>query len=246
MFGCGFLTFRVLNVGAQEPPAAATLRGWLPAFFYAAAVVGGDLAFLLATHRLPAAQANVLSYLWPVMIGLLGAAVGLVRLGVRQLLGPVLGFVGAVILLWDGHIVPSVSGCVLALTSGGLWAAYCVFRLAWKEPVGNLLARGCGLATLFCGVAHFAVEPTVVPGGVTLAATVIAGVLPMGVGYYLWDLGFKRGDSQRLAIMAYATPLCSSLLLASWGAAVLTWNLLAGAFVIVGAGMLSRSEPAAK
>jgi hypothetical protein len=43
--------------------------------------------------------------------------------------------------------------------------------------------------------------------------------------------------------MAYATPLCSALLLASLGAAALTWNLLTGAVVIVLAGLLSRAEP---
>jgi hypothetical protein len=43
--------------------------------------------------------------------------------------------------------------------------------------------------------------------------------------------------------MAYATPLCSALLLASLGAALLTWNLLAGAVVIVLAGLLSRTDP---
>ena len=41
--------------------------------------------------------------------------------------------------------------------------------------------------------------------------------------------------------MAYATPLCSALLLTALGAALLTWNLLIGALVIVLAGMLSRS-----
>ena len=54
---------------------------------------------------------------------------------------------------------------------------------------------------------------------------------------------FRRGDSHQLAVMAYATPLCSALLLASLGAALLTWNLLAGAVVIVIAGFLSRTDP---
>jgi hypothetical protein len=43
--------------------------------------------------------------------------------------------------------------------------------------------------------------------------------------------------------MAYATPLCGALLLVLLGAAPLTWNLFAGAIVIVLASLLSRTDP---
>ncbi|HUA87947.1 MAG TPA: EamA family transporter [Steroidobacteraceae bacterium] len=242
MFSCGCVSFRVLHVGTEEPPAARSLRGWVPSLVYAGALAGGDLSFLLSTHRLPAAQANLLSYLWPVMIGLFGAAAGLFRPNARLLAGLGLGFAGACILLWDGELRLSVSGMALALASGALWATYCVFRLAWKEPTGNLLARGCGISALLCALLHLGLEPTVVPNAVEIACLGVSGFLALGLGNYLWDQGFRRGDSHRLAVMAYATPLCSTLLLASWGAALLTRNLLVGALVIVGAGMLSRSE----
>ena len=75
-----------------------------------------------------------------------------------------------------------------------------------------------------------------------VAATAVAGIIPLALGNFVWDQGFRRGDSRLLAVMAYATPLCSALLLASLGAALLTWNLLAGATVIVLAGLLSRSD----
>ncbi len=242
MFGCGFLSFRVLDVGSAEGPAAPTLRGWLPSLVYAGALAGGDLCFLLATHRLPAAQANLLSYLWPVMIGAMGAAAGLFRPGPRIFGALLMGFAGAAILLWDGKLEPSVSGMALALGSGALWAAYCVFRLAWKEPTGNLLARGSGISAVLCAVLHFLIEPTVRPDGVQILCMAVSGFIALGLGNYLWDQGFRRGDSQRLAVMAYATPLCSTLLLASWGAARLTGNLLIAALVIVGAGLLSRTD----
>jgi drug/metabolite transporter (DMT)-like permease len=217
----------------------------VPAVVYAAALSGGDLCFLLATHRLPAAQANLLSYLWPVMIVVIGAAVGLFRLRLRQMAGLALGFSGALILLWDGHIALSLPGMGLALLSGALWAGYCVFRLIWKEPAGNLLARGCGISVLLCAALHVLCEPTVLPGARALTAMAISGFLALGLGNFLWDEGFRRGDSHLLAVMAYATPLCSALLLTVLGAAVLTWNLLLGALVIVAAGLLSRTAATA-
>ena len=115
--------------------------------------------------------------------------------------------------------------------------------LTWKQPASNLLARGCALSTALCVFLHFLLEPTVIPGLGALAATVVAGMIPLALGNFVWDEGFRRGDGQLLAVMAYGTPLCSALLLAALGAALLTWNLLTGAAVIVLAGLLSRADP---
>jgi drug/metabolite transporter (DMT)-like permease len=245
-FACGWVSFKTLPIfagGKSGQRSQGSLRAWVPALVYAGALSGGDLSFLLALHRIPAAQANLLSYLWPVMFVVMGAVAGVFVLGLRQLAGLALGFAGAAILIWDGHISFSTGGIALALLSGGLWAAYCVFRLIWKGPTGNLLARGCGISTLLCAGLHLLLEPTVMPSATNLLAMAIAGFVALGLGTYLWDLGFRHGDGHLLAVMAYATPLCSALLLATFSGALLTWNLLIGALVIVAAGLLSRTAP---
>jgi drug/metabolite transporter (DMT)-like permease len=242
LFGCLVLTrLRRMDSGSVLESASAK-RSWLPAIVFAIGVSGGDVAFILATHRIPAAQANLISYLWPVMIVVFGAVIGLFQLRMRQVIGLALGFAGAVILIWDGRVSMSMSGIGLALLSGACWAAYCLFRLTWRRPAGNVLARGCALSAALCASLHFFVEPTIVPSLRSFAATAVAGVIPLALGNFVWDEGFRRGDGQLLAVMAYATPLCSSLLLATLGAALLTWNLLAGAVVIVMAGVLSRAD----
>lgn len=243
-FACGWISFSALHMHAGEGTAGTApvcKQEWLPALVYAAALSGGDLCFLLALHRIPAAQANLLAYLWPVMLVVLGAAAGAFRLGLRQLAGLALGFAGAAILIWDGRVVLSASGIALALLSGGLWAAYCVFRLVWKHPAGNLLARGCGVSALLCAALHLMLEPTILPSATNLIAIAIAGFVALGLGNFLWDLGFRRGDGHLLAVMSYATPLCSALLLAAFSNALLTWNLLCGGLVVVSAGLLSRT-----
>ena len=137
----------------------------------------------------------------------------------------------------------SASGIGLALLNGACWAAYLILRLVWKQPAENVLARGCAISAVVCTLFHLLLEPTVLPSFGALAATAVAGILPLALGNFVWDQGFRRGDSQLLAVMAYATPLCSALLLAALGAALLTWNLLVGAVVIVLAGVLSRTDP---
>jgi drug/metabolite transporter (DMT)-like permease len=244
MFFFGWLVFNQLHrPDLADREQSPSTRSWLPAVIYGLALAGGDACFILATHRIPAAQANLISFLWPVMIVVFGAVIGLFRLRPRQVLGLVLGFSGAAILIWDGRVSTSLSGIGLALLSGACWAAYCIFRLTWKLPAGNLLARGSAISAIICVLLHILLEPTVIPRPGAFAATAVAGIIPLALGNYVWDEGFRRGDGHLLAVMAYATPLCSALLLASLGAALLTWNLLAGAVVIVLAGFLSRTEP---
>jgi drug/metabolite transporter (DMT)-like permease len=91
-------------------------------------------------------------------------------------------------------------------------------------------------------VLHFVVEPTVVPDLGALAASAAVGIVPLALGNLVWDEGFRRGDSQLLAVMAYATPLCSALLLIALGLEAFTRGLLIGAVLIVFAGVLSHAK----
>jgi drug/metabolite transporter (DMT)-like permease len=76
-----------------------------------------------------------------------------------------------------------------------------------------------------------------------MASAVAVGLVPLALGNLVWDKGFRRGDSQLLAVMAYSTPLCSAVILALLGLEVYTANLCIGGFVVVvAAGSLSRTE----
>ncbi len=198
--------------------------------------------FVFATYYVSAAQANLISYLWPAMIAGFGAALGMFRLRPRQILGIGLGFLGAVIVMRGGALAFSYPGMGLALLSGALWAAYCVYRLRWPVAPRSFLAHGCALSGILCGILHGVIEPTVIPNVTMTAAIAAIGIIPTALGNFLWDQGFRRGDSKLLAVMAYATPLCSALLLSFLGIESLTWNLLMGAVVIALAGMLSRTN----
>jgi drug/metabolite transporter (DMT)-like permease len=242
-FLCGWIALGCTQRTATSMASKHTgLLSWVPAIACALGLCGSNAFHILATHYIPAAEANLISYLWPVMIVGIGAMLGLFRLRPRQIVGLGLGFAGAVILMGGGAMALSVQGTTLALLSGVSWALYCIFRLKWKAVAGPVLARGCALSTVLCFGMHLLLEPTVIPRAGAIAAAAAVGVVPLAFGNLLWDEGFRRGDSQLLAVMAYATPLCSALLLAGCGLESLTWTLGLGALVIVAAGLLSRSD----
>ncbi|MDP8985058.1 MAG: EamA family transporter [Pseudomonadota bacterium] len=165
-----------------------------------------------------------------------------VRLRLPHIVGIVLGFVGAAVLIGFKQLSLSYVGIGLALLGALCWAGYCVFRLKWKAPTARLLQRGFGLSAVFCAVLHFLGEHSALPGVGSGVAAVVTGIIPAALGNWTWDEGFRKGDSQLLAVMAYATPLCSAALLAVLGLESLTWNLFAGALLIMIAGLLSRAD----
>lgn len=235
---------RLQRAAAGDDQQAASPWSWLPAVACALGLTGSNAFHILATHHIPAAEANLISYLWPVMIVGLGAVLGLCRLRTRHVIGLTLGFAGAVILIGGGSgraLSLSLTGIGLALLSGLSWALYCLFRLRWKNVPAAVLVRGCAISALLCALLHLSLEPTMIPSLGALAASAAVGIVPLAFGNLVWDEGFRRGDSQLLAVMAYATPLCSALLLAALGLATFTWSLLIGALVIALAGSLSRT-----
>jgi drug/metabolite transporter (DMT)-like permease len=226
--------------GADLVPS--TWRSWIPALAFALGETGATVFFLLATHHIAAAEANLISYLWPGMTVGLGALFGVFELRLRHLIGIALGFVGAAVLMGFGTLSLSFAGMGLALLGAVSWAAYCVFRLKWKAATEPLLARGFGISAVLCGGLHFLLEPTVIPNIGSAAAIAVIGIVPAAFANWTWDEGFRRGDSRLLAVMAYATPLCSALLLALCGLEAFTWKILMGAILIVSAGLLSRAD----
>ena len=230
---------RAVIPAESEPPS---WQWWIPAAAFALAEAGSAGFFLLATRHIAAAEANLIVYLWPGIVVCLGAVLGIFHLKLRHIAGIALGFIGAAILIGGGELSLSFVGIGLALLAGLSWALYCVLRLKWRGATGPLLARGFGIATFLCAGLHLLLEPTVLPtlGGAAAAAAV--GIVPTAIANVAWDEGFRKGDSQLLAVMAYATPLCSALLLTVLGLESLTWRLLIGAVAIVAAGVMSRTD----
>jgi drug/metabolite transporter (DMT)-like permease len=65
------------------------------------------------------------------------------------------------------------------------------------------------------------------------------GIGPVGIAFFTWDIGMKKGDIQFLGVASYAAPLLSTLALVLAGIATATPFLLAAAVLITGGAMLA-------
>jgi drug/metabolite transporter (DMT)-like permease len=71
------------------------------------------------------------------------------------------------------------------------------------------------------------------------ASVIGLGLGPVGLAFFTWDVGMKRGDIQLLGVASYAAPLLSTLALIAAGRAVATPTLLVAAILITGGAVLA-------
>lgn len=238
--GKGAVDRRAADQGAARP-AVSGLRGsaWLGALMVAVGLLLSDVLFILALRHIPAAEANLILYLWPVIVVLLAAALGLTALRPHHLAGVALGLVGAALVIGGGVAGLSWIGAALAAGGGIAWALFVVFRLWQGEAAPDALARGLALSAVIALALHLLFEDWVTPSPQTLLGTLLVGIVPLALGNLAWDHGVRKGNRVLLATLAYATPLVSALFLIAAGLAAPTLGLLGGAALIVAAGVVA-------
>jgi drug/metabolite transporter (DMT)-like permease len=166
----------------KDGSGPSSLNPWIPALVFAVGESGSTAFFLLATHYISAAEANLILFLWPGLTLGAGALLGLFCFRARHIVGIALGFMGAAILMEFGSLSFSGEGIGLALLGAVSWAAYCVFRLKWKATTEPFLARGFAISAALCGATHLFVEPSAVPSIGTTAAIAAIGIVPTALG----------------------------------------------------------------
>ena len=206
-----------------------------------ASFAGGATAFFAALAWAPPAEANLLNYLWPLLIVLFAAALPGVRLTWRHLVGVVLGAVGCAVMLGGSDSVSwaAAPGYAAAVGAAVTWAGYSVLsRVLARVPTGAV-AGFCAVTAVLAAITHVMFEPTIQPTGPAWLAVLALGIGPVGAAFFLWDIGMKQGDPRLLGTLAYATPVASTLLLVLAGFAQLTPGLAVAAVLVALGGLLA-------
>ena len=126
---------------------------------------------------------------------------------------------------------------MLAIAAALVWSTY---SLTLKR-VGSASTAAVGLACLISGgsalLLHAVFEPAVKVSTAQVVELASLGIGPMGLAFYLWAYALKHGDPRIIGVMANATPLLSTAMLAASGRGAITGTLI-GAAVLVSAASL--------
>ena len=224
---------------------------------------GYHFLLFMALRLAPPVQANLVNYLWPLLIVVL-APVFLphLRLHWQHVVAALLGFGGAAVVILGGAgsgadaraggvvgagfgvdtlavgLADSAWGYVAALAAAFMWASYSL--LTRRVPAFPTAAIGTfawvsGLLSLLC---HALMEPSVDLSLRDWALIGVMGLGPMGAAFFLWDKALKTGDARHIGILSYLTPLLSTALLMWVSGRSMTWPVGLAALLIVGAAWL--------
>ena len=212
---------------------------------------GYHALYFLALRLAPPAEAGLVNYLWPLLIVLLSSLLPGERLAAHHVVGAVLGFAGTV-LLFAGNSgaqfeSSSIPGFVAAFIAAFVWAGYSVMSRRLAAVPTDAVAGFCLATAGLAATAHLTVEATVWPStGLQWGALVALGIGPVGLAFYAWDIGMKRGDIRVLGAASYATPLLSTLFLIVCGFAQPSATLALAALLIAGGGLIAAKDMIAK
>lgn len=188
---------------------------------------GFHFFYFTAIRNAPPVEANLINYTWPLLIVVFSAFLPGEHLRLHHVIGTVLGLAGAVLLITGGEGISFSGGSALgygaAVASSLFWSSYSVLSRRLGAVPTEAVAGFCLMTALLSAICHVFMEETVWPVAATEWASVLAlALFPIGLAFFTWDIGVKRGDIQVLGAAAYSAPLLSTLLLIAFGFGALT------------------------
>jgi drug/metabolite transporter (DMT)-like permease len=230
-----------------RPGAAAALKQpWQVWALGVGGLFGYHALYFLALRLAPPAEAQLVSYLWPVLIVLLSALLPGERLRAHHVAGALIAL-GGTALLFAGRGI-SFAGAYLpgfaaAFVAAFVWATYSVLSRRFAAVPTDAVAGFCLVTSALAAISHLVFEQTHWPQspGQWLAVAGL-GIGPVGAAFYVWDIGMKRGDIRILGVASYVAPLLSTFFLVLAGYAAASIALVLAAILIAGGGVLAARD----
>ena len=198
------------------------------------------LLFIALRHA-PPVEANLVNYLWPLLIVVLAPVVlpG-VALRLPHVLAALLGFGGAAIAMVGGRELSGTLawGYLPALAAAFIWATYSLLTkrvAAFPTTAIGLFGLVSGVLSLLC---HVVLEPAASLQARDWALLAVLGLGPLGASFFLWDKALKLGDARHIGILSYITPLASTALLLLGSGRPFSWSIAISTAMIISAAVL--------
>ena len=222
---------------AMAPTLPSFLLGIYGLFVYHA-------LYFAALKFAPPAEAGLIASLWALLTVLFSGFLPGVTLSYRHIVGALMGFVAAALLVFDklgassGH-PDALLGFSFAFASALVWATYSVMSRLIASVPSESVAPACFATAVLGLVCNLMFEGWVMPSPSQWLAMLLLGFGPIGAAFMLWDIGMKHGNVAFLGVLGYASPVISTTLLILIGLAAPTWVLLVSVTLIVLAARLA-------
>lgn len=175
-------------------------------------IYGNDLLYIAAFKNAPATHADLINYLWPIIVILFTSFLPNEKLSLRHLIAASMGFAGIYILISqnnEGFDTQYLWGYSLAFTDALVWSLYTLMARYYGQSPVETIGIYCGLGALCSLGIHLHFEHALMPGIGQWFILIIMGITTQCLAYFFWDFGVKRGDFKLLTILSYGNPVLS-------------------------------------
>jgi len=207
-------------------------------------VYGNDALFISAFKYAPAAQADLINYLYPILIILFASFLPNEKFQIKYIIAALLGFIGTFLIVTNGHGFSGfhpkyLHGYILAFLDAIVWSVYSIIARHYRNTPSEMVGMYCGCGLIFSLIAHFSFEPNVTPHIKDLLVMVTMGLTTQGGAYFLWDYGVKKGNFRLLGILSYTNPVIAIFLLILAGKSQYSDILILSACLIAAGGAIA-------
>lgn len=206
---------------------------------------GYHAALFIALQNAPSVQANLVNYLWPLLIILLAPLfIKTSKLTARMVLASVIGFAGAATAVLSGGTNGDgfAIGYIFALIAAVVWATYSLGTKVVAEFPTAVVGVFAFVAGLLALASHWLFEERAEIVLSDWPLLLALGVGPLGAAFYFWDYALKHGNPQQVGLLSFLTPLLSTALLVLASGSEVSPLLLVSALLIIGGALLGRQR----
>ncbi len=204
--------------------------------------------YYTGTSYMPASQAFIVNYFWPIMSVTFACIILKERLTAKKIIAILLSFVGVVIvvggdlLAFEWSTLIGAAFCAAGAVSYGLFTA---LNKKAEYDARITLMIGFFSTFIFTGIFNLATNNIPVLSVPQILGIGWNGIVSIGLANTLWQLALKSKDTAKISNLAYITPFLS--LIWTWlilEEPISPWSILG--LVVIVTGILVQLKPSKK
>ena len=176
------------------------------------------IVLLNAYNMIPAQEAVVLNYTWPLVLVVLSIPLLKQKVGIRGFIALFVSFLGTVIVVTIGDILGfnpgNTTGALMALGSALIWALFWIQNLRDSRDEANKLFWNFLFGTLYAGVYMIMSTGIRMPSFEASLGMTYIGFFEMGITFILWMMALQRSTSTaKVSNFIFLSPILSLVLI---------------------------------
>jgi drug/metabolite transporter (DMT)-like permease len=222
-------------------------QGWRVWVVGVGGLFGFHAVYFTAIQSAPPVEVSLIAYLWPLLIVVFSSFLPGEKLKLHHIIGVVFGFLGAVLLISRGELAGLLTnfsiGHILAIACALIWSTYSVLSRRLAHAPTDVVVGFCLATAVLSMLIHLAFETTIWPSTTLQWLAILGlGIFPVGIAFYAWDYGVKRGDIMVLGAASYGAPLLSTLVLLGAGLSPFHWSIAVACLFITGGAVIAAKD----